>query len=68
MKPNPSLRDRRVSSAASSDAARRSWSSRWICVSFAWACFAFVFLYRNRCTKRSRRAMSAAIRSAVFAA
>ena len=58
----------RVSSSSSPAASARSSSSRPICVSFACACFALLFLYRNRSTKRSSRAMSAPTRSAVFAA
>ena len=58
----------RVSSSNSPAASARSSSSRAMWVSFAWACFALLFLYRNRSTKRSSRAMSTPTRSAVFAA
>ena len=43
---------RRVSDSSSPRALDRSFSSRPIWVSFACACFAFDFLYRNRATKR----------------
>ena len=57
-----------VRSAASEAAASFSLARRPIWVSFAWACFALFFLYRKRATKRSRRSMSPATRSAVFCA
>ena len=41
---------------------------RSICFCFDFACFAFVFFAPKRSTKRSRRAISSACRSAVFAA
>ena len=50
---------RRVSSASSSEATAFSFFSRPMWVSFACACFAFDFLYRNRSTNRWSRAMSA---------
>ena len=43
-KSNPSVRRLRVSDSCSPAARARSFSRRPICVSFAWACFAFDFL------------------------
>ena len=60
MKPKPRRFERRVSSEISSLTFAFSCERRPICVSFAWACFAFVFLYLKRSTKRSSRAMSSA--------
>jgi hypothetical protein len=40
----PSERRRAVSASSSDCALRRSFCSRWICVSFACACFALLFL------------------------
>src|SRR5436190_188020 len=65
-KPRP--RVLRESSATSAAEALRSCSSRSIWVNLACACFALLFLYRNRSTNRSSRAMSPWARSTSFCA